>query len=300
MYSLWIAFRFCIFVLWTQLNAGPSAGRASCELLSDFVYSFFEHNLLPDTAKHHPLWIAFRFCIFVLWTQSGNPGSGKTTGCELLSDFVYSFFEHNWPRRRMSRRTVVNCFQILYIRSLNTIHHGRSDQHRQLWIAFRFCIFVLWTQSLKKQGYDLDSCELLSDFVYSFFEHNVKKASFLSSGVVNCFQILYIRSLNTMYNMKSSKIKKLWIAFRFCIFVLWTQWTRRSASMSRCCELLSDFVYSFFEHNCQRLECRGGLVVNCFQILYIRSLNTMTGGTSSPRCSLWIAFRFCIFVLWTQ
>ena len=45
---------------------------------------------------------------------------------------------------------------------------------------------------------NIDSCELLSDFVYSFFEHNVKKASFLSSGVVNCFQILYIRSLNTM------------------------------------------------------------------------------------------------------
>ena len=44
-------------------------------------------------------------------------------------------------------RSVVNCFQILYIRSLNTIEaHYNLCQER---------------------------CELLSDFVYSFFEHNV-------------------------------------------------------------------------------------------------------------------------------
>ena len=43
-------------------------------------------------------------------------------------------------------RVVVNCFQILYIRSLNTI----------IVIAVN----------------DTVGCELLSDFVYSFFEHN--------------------------------------------------------------------------------------------------------------------------------
>ena len=41
-------------------------------------------------------------------------------------------------------------------------------------------------------------CELLSDFVYSFFEHNRRKGKFQVGEVVNCFQILYIRSLNTM------------------------------------------------------------------------------------------------------
>ena len=40
------------------------------------------------------------------------------------------------------------------------------------------------------------------------------------------------------------------------------------------CELLSDFVYSFFEHNNASLYMSAALVVNCFQILYIRSLNT--------------------------
>ena len=45
-------------------------------------------------------------------------------GCELLSDFVYSFFEHNEFRALVNKDHVVNCFQILYIRSLNTIKVG--------------------------------------------------------------------------------------------------------------------------------------------------------------------------------
>ena len=67
---------------------------------------------------------------------------------------------------------VVNCFQILYIRSLNTMYERMESRSI--------------------------SCELLSDFVYSFFEHNL--------------EVLAI-------------------------------------SLSMRCELLSDFVYSFFEHN---------------------------------------------------
>ena len=43
-----------------------------------------------------------------------------------------------------------------------------------------------------------------------------------------------------------------------------------------CCELLSDFVYSFFEHNHFYFVLFSFYVVNCFQILYIRSLNTIT------------------------
>ena len=117
----------------------------------------------------------------------------------------------------------MNCFQILYIRSLNTIE--QSIRH-------------FYTR-----------CELLSDFVYSFFEHNWLDLSPVRDPVVNCFQILYIRSLNTIDGFVE-------------------QWLP-------CCELLSDFVYSFFEHNNADLYSRAYFVVNCFQILYIRSLNTI-------------------------
>ena len=70
-------------------------------------------------------------------------------------------------------------------------------------------------------------------------------------AVVNCFQILYIRSLNTIF--------------------------KTSHTLTTRCELLSDFVYSFFEHNLERLDKGTLIVVNCFQILYIRSLNTIRG-----------------------
>ena len=222
--------------------------RQGCELLSDFVYSFFEHNLTWTTQAHTSvvncfqilyirslntthdvrvickvrLWIAFRFCIFVLWTQHFPAYHNGRFRCELLSDFVYSFFEHNVVLKILVVKYVVNCFQILYIRSLNTTGTLCRARSRR--------------------------CELLSDFVYSFFEHNHETRAVLVPVVVNCFQILYIRSLNTTYPF--------------------------SVVLCRSCELLSDFVYSFFEHNNTRPISDGTLVVNCFQILYIRSLNT--------------------------
>ena len=127
----------------------------------------------------------------------GRNHIGVPVRCELLSDFVYSFFEHNWQIIVVLKVIVVNCFQILYIRSLNTITYHREPQH--------------------------DGCELLSDFVYSFFEHNANLETEEISIVVNCFQILYIRSLNTIQSGDGRNLG--------------------------CCELLSDFVYSFFEHN---------------------------------------------------
>ena len=66
----------------------------SCELLSDFVYSFFEHNV---------------HCLF----------TGSQYGCELLSDFVYSFFEHNRICvERWGTTTYDRCSRIKKIRLL--------------------------------------------------------------------------------------------------------------------------------------------------------------------------------------
>ena len=274
--------------------------RNGCELLSDFVYSFFEHNAYGEAftsgkvvncfqilyirslntistfncSTPWALWIAFRFCIFVLWTQSTLLHSFAVLCCELLSDFVYSFFEHNSVLQKKVSQQVVNCFQILYIRSLNTIGAVGIILALVLWIAYRFCIFVLWTQ-----------------FSWS---------DFLEACVVNCFQILYIRSLNTIDPCPGYNNIMLWIAFRFCIFVLWTQWSQIWIRRNSGCELLSDFVYSFFEHNEGEMLAATYNVVNCFQILYIRSLNTITGSHGNGFQTLWIAFRFCIFVLWTQ
>ena len=220
------------------------------------------------------LWIAFRFCIFVLWTQSWRFRRYRPT--ELWIAFRFCIFVL-WTQSvtlEYISLLVVNCFQILYIRSLNTIFIFFVTLTHMLWIAFRFCIFVLWTQSTRLFLSEPIGCELLSDFVYSFFEHNL-------------WQHWHFNRL-------------LWIAFRFCIFVLWTQSKATITDTTLCCELLSDFVYSFFEHNHSKGAWQTTCVVNCFQILYIRSLNTIDGSRIKVFIMLWIAFRFCIFVLWTQ
>ena len=56
----------------------------------------------------------------------------NTKGCELLSDFVYSFFEHNKIINLIMEGGVVNCFQILYIRSLNTMDLCRTMRYNDL------------------------------------------------------------------------------------------------------------------------------------------------------------------------
>ena len=177
--------------------------------------------------------------------------------------------------KRKERLCVVNCFQILYIRSLNTIH----GSHQTRTSPVVNCFQILYIRSL-----------------------NTIRSSFFCRWcyVVNCFQILYIRSLNTITILSTLFGGVLWIAFRFCIFVLWTQSFDFMLKIGLRCELLSDFVYSFFEHNSYASLSHIILVVNCFQILYIRSLNTILAFFLFKLAVLWIAFRFCIFVLWTQ
>ena len=93
-------------------------------------------------------------------------------------------------------------------------------------------------------------------------------------GVVNCFQIFYLCSSNTTKRRHESKAQKLWIAFRFFIFVLRTQQVK---------------LLNYLE-----------VVVNCFQIFYLCSSNTTTRFFAPIISLLWIAFRFFIFVLRTQ
>ena len=95
-----------------------------------------------------------------------------TNCCELLSDFLSLFFEHNPAKRKPPNRL---------------------------------------------------RCELLSDFLSLFFEHNQPLPWCFWRSVVNCFQIFYLCSSNTTF-------------MEFDI-------------IGNCCELLSDFLSLFFEHN---------------------------------------------------
>ena len=168
----------------------------------------------------------------------------------------------------------MNCFQIFYLCSSNTTSRAAIKCFIPLWIAFRFFIFVLQTQ--------------LSTRLSPAWE------------VVNCFQIFYLCSSNTTPQHRLDRKARLWIAFRFFIFVLQTQRWYALAYMHLCCELLSDFLSLFFKHNYHVVDVVICFVVNCFQIFYLCSSNTTI--SINNRCGglLWIAFRFFIFVLQTQ
>jgi hypothetical protein len=166
----------------------------------------------------------------------------------LLSNFVFTFFDTNSSLRDSIPIKVVICFQTLYLRSL--IPTNSTDVHKvyKLWFAFKLCIYVLWYQLLLVVGLRAKGCDLLSNFVFTFFDTN------------------FCRGL--------AGLTRLWFAFKLCIYVLWYQQTNEVEYIKTSCDLLSNFVFTFFDTN-----------TSC-----------------SPICAneLWFAFKLCIYVLWYQ
>jgi len=197
---LWITFKICIFVIWNNtisfwattvcvvnyfqnLYLCDSQQQRSlkivlltrCELLSKFVSLWFETTSAKGYYITYPLWITFKICIFVTSNnagiRAGGDGgvvnyfqnlylcdlkqpkiakSGRYIRCELLSKFVFLWFE----------TTAANSNFVL----------------RRLWITFKICIFVIWNNKLK-----IVSC---------------------GTVVVNYFQNLYLCDSQQQYRLK--------------------------------------------------------------------------------------------------
>ena len=195
---LWIAFRFFIFVLQTQLWKEMKSVELCCELLSDFLSLFFKHNQWSRPRPPEPVVTCFQIFYLCSSNTTHYITLYKQSRCELLSDFLSLFFKHN-SRRSISKADrlwiafrffifvlqtqlsdrgeifgpVVNCFQIFYLCSSNTTYFENENHLAGLWIAFRFFIFVLQTQRGHHTQVDYRSCELLSDFLSLFFKHNI-------------------------------------------------------------------------------------------------------------------------------
>ena len=139
-----------------------------------------------------------------------------------------------------------------------------------------FQIFYLCSSNTTNPWWLLNDqgCELLSDFLSLFFKHN--------------------------FQTEERFLGRLWIAFRFFIFVLQTQRILKTRTTLQGCELLSDFLSLFFKHNAAIILKLITGVVNCFQIFYLCSSNTTLSFKNFCPQLLWIAFRFFIFVLQTQ
>ena len=103
-------------------------------------------------------------------------------------------------------------------------------------------------------------CDLLSNFRFTFFDYNDAIYDIAFKIVVICFQTLDLRSLITT--------SCTWISLRSC------------------CDLLSNFRFTFFDYNRTIISRLPLKVVICFQTLDLRSLITTTG-----------AILECVFLL---
>ena len=168
----------------------------------------------------------------------------------------------------------MNCSQILYLCRPETTERRYRSLYQPLWIALKFCIFVVLKQRLEQIGLNVLGCELLSNFV-SLSSWNNKRASRISLvRVVNCSQILYLCRPETTSSALRRSYISLWIALKFCIFVVLKQPRLPLRLLRQCCELLSNFVSLSSWNNVARIQKRKQV--------------------------LWIALKFCIFVVLKQ
>ena len=112
-------------------------------------------------------------------------------------------------------------------------------------------------------------CELLSKFVSLTFRNSCNGDTKRQPIVVNCFQNLYL------WRLETAKIS--------------------STCRHNCCELLSKFVSLTFRNSTLLPEEWDGIVVNCFQNLYLWRLETALQEYKPNKFLLWIAFKICIF-----
>ena len=163
----------------------------------------------------------------------------------------------------------MNCWQILYLCTSETIFLNYIVCQSLLWIADKFCIFARLKQYNIPYRYTFPCCELLTNFVS-----------------------LHVWNNNIHYNSNNFM---LWIADKFCIFARLKQFAICTQKFWLCCELLTNFVSLHVWNNFLSIPGITELVVNCWQILYLCTSETIYGLMIWNDNWLWIADKFCIF-----
>jgi len=118
------------------------------------------------------LWIAFKNCIFDILKQRNVNAKNKGASCELLSKIVSLTFWNNSLSRLTCASAVVNCFQKLYLWHSETTLLQPYETWKELWIAFKNCIFDFQKQPSACVFVPIVCCELLSKFVSLTFRNS--------------------------------------------------------------------------------------------------------------------------------
>ena len=215
---LWIAFKLYFYwVLWQHIEHQLDA-EGCCELLSNCIFTGFFDNFLLWWNAHHfvvncfqivfllgslttcwplwsnlqELWIAFKLYFYwVLW-QPRFLAALSRSGCELLSNCIFTGFFDNKFVPTCFEHGVVNCFQIVFLLGSLTTITQKFRTEKGLWIAFKLYFYwVLW-QLGAQITFTANSCELLSNCIFTGFFDNWFIKHIVSITVVNCFQIVFL------------------------------------------------------------------------------------------------------------
>ena len=189
--------------------------------------------------------------------------------CELLSKFVSLTSWNSEKGNTLLSYFVVSCFQNLYLWHRETVDLFFEIKGWKLWVAFKICIFDIVKQSTPCVSFIRASCELLSKFVSLTSWNSRGWHCLIGYLVVSCFQNLYLWHRETVIRRRLQRAKRLWVAFKICIFDIVKQSVLRTDGTAISCELLSKFVsltsWNSFWRNCRWVF----LVVSCFQNLYL-------------------------------
>ena len=218
----------------------------------------------------------------------------------MLTNFVSLHVWNNKLTDCKEVQPVVNCWQILYLCTSETMLHNNQFGIGLLWIADKFCIFAYLKQLFQKPSNRTTRCELLTNFVSLHIWNNQFHNRHVHLGVVNCWQILYLCISETITLFMRISNTQLWIADKFCIFAYLKQWTERFYLVQVRCELLTNFVSLHIWNNSRTERTNSTRVVNCWQILYLCISETIQRGTAARIVELWIADKFCIFAYLKQ
>ena len=168
---LWFAFNYWYYDLWIQQPLFNLIYPTGCDLLSITGITIFEYNPRKFGGKSKKLWFAFNYWYYDLWIQRYHIPILINDSCDLLSITGITIFEYNFSFRGKYQWSVVICFQLLVLRSLNTTQINTFNKD--------------------------SSCDLLSITGITIFEYNPGSFILCVDSVVICFQLLVLRSLNT-------------------------------------------------------------------------------------------------------
>ena len=194
------------------------------------------------------LWFAFNYWYYDLWIQLALISAPLYPSCDLLSITGITIFEYNISRLENEIANVVICFQLLVLRSLNTTSLINGNHFPMLWFAFNYWYYDLWIQPETIGCPPIKGCDLLSITGITIFEYNLWYMQIYLQQVVICFQLLVLRSLNTTIRVVGWRLQS--------------------------CDLLSITGITIFEYKWPTKKSKDCLVVICFQLLVLRSLNT--------------------------